>query len=90
MKNNLPKLDKDGKYPAWAWPGGYTIIYFDAGGMMLCADCASPIFPIEDTPYGRAKIIGCETYDEGPTIPCDDCGKEIESSYGDPDYEEEN
>ena len=30
------------------------------------------------------------TYDEGPVIPCDDCGEDMESSYGDPDEDQED
>jgi len=31
--------------------------------------------------------ITAGTYDEGPTLYCDDCNQEIESSYGDSEEE---
>lgn len=54
----------------WAWPGGYEVIYIDAGGQLLCHKCV-----IEN--YGRDAIVGtcldCEL-DEGV---CSDCGRDF-------------
>ena len=49
-------------------------------GETLCAVCAAD--PANDAAF-------CGTYDEGPTIYCDGCNAEIESSYGDPDDKSE-
>jgi hypothetical protein len=36
-----PRREEDGKFPTYAWPGGYTIIYLMADGEVLCPDCAN-------------------------------------------------
>lgn len=77
----LPERDSDGKLPAYAWPGGYTIVYYSDDGSVFCADCAS-----QDG--AEPPITAWETYDEGPDIYCDGCGARLESSYGDPWAEE--
>ena len=63
----------------FAWPGGYTVEFIDDDGNVYCADCAKRVFIMD------RKDITAGTYDEGPTETCCDCGREIESSYGDPD-----
>jgi hypothetical protein len=54
----------------------YTLAYHTESGETLCANCAAD--PANDAAF-------CDTYYEGPTIYCDGCNAEIESSYGDPD-----
>lgn len=67
--------------PAFAWPGGYPVIYFDTDGCTLCAPCAS----------AAAEYSACtsaaEVYYEGPPVICEQCNAVIESAYGDPDEE---
>ena len=82
----------DGTLPAYAWPGGYPIVYYTAAGLMICAQCAND----SDT---SDPVHDAEVYWEGPTVQCDDgsqCGAMaggywtaglIESAYGDPDEE---
>ena len=60
----------------YAWPGGYTVIFMNDMGDVLCADCAKRDFITNGTD------ITAGTYDEGPTMYCDECNAEIESSYG--------
>ena len=74
--------DSDGKLPAFAWPGGYPIIYFTRDGLTICPDCANSV-----SDDSQAPVSG-DVYWEGPTIECDDCGNDIESAYGDPDLDE--
>ena len=62
-----------------AWPGGYTVIFIDNEGSVLCADCAKDEYLREHTTFTST------TYDEGPVLICEGCNKEIEASYGDPD-----
>lgn len=69
----------DGTLPAYAWPGGYTLMYHTRDGLTVCADCAN-----REVDDGQA-VVGQDVYWEGPTMSCDDCGVAIESSYGDPD-----
>ena len=70
-----PERDKDGKLPAFAWPGGYPIIYICDDCATLCADCAS-------CAEGR---IDADIHWEGEPEICCDCGQEIESAYGVPE-----
>lgn len=67
----------DGTYPAYAWPGGYSIYYIDSENQVLCPDCANK----EDEHTNSVEY--CEIHWEGPDLICDDCGKVIESAYGD-------
>lgn len=77
------RLRQSQPLPAYAWPGGYTIIYYTSDGDPLCADCAWNACQADEPMAGR------DTYDEGPTIYCTDCGATLQSSYGDPDAEQE-
>ncbi len=63
--------------------GGYPVLYFTAC-IEICADCAN-----KDESQISDLVTGCEVYYEGPTIQCEDCGKDIESAYGDPDEDED-
>ncbi len=74
----LPERNTDGLFPAFAWPGGYPIIYIDRSGMTVCAKCAS-----REIDNAQA-VTACDVYWEGPTIQCDDCNDDIQSAYGDP------
>lgn len=77
---------KPAELPAWAWPGGYTIVYCTRDGSELCAECATGIMADPDEPD---KPIDADIYDEGPAIQCSDCNKDMVSSYGDPDEPDE-
>lgn len=72
----LPQ-DSDGKLSAYAWPGGYQLIYVTRGGLTVCPDCAN-----EETSDPPTDV---EVYWEGPDLTCEDCGKPIPSAYGDPE-----
>ena len=96
--NRLPGRQSDGKLPAYAWPGGYPIVYIVADGGTLCPACANgengsqaadaidPQCP-DDKQW---RVIGFSIHYEGPPEICDHCGTEVESAYGDPDSPEEN
>jgi hypothetical protein len=79
----LRESTSDGAFPKFAWPGGYTLMYLDERDNVLCAECAD--VHVEE----GGKLNSCGTYDEGPVMYCDECNAEIESSYGDPDEEDE-
>lgn len=65
---------------AFAWPGGYPIVYVCDNGDTLCADCQTLAIVGEISgPVGQPDV-----YYEGPAIRCDHCNCEIESAYGDP------
>lgn len=76
-------LNSQGELDAYAWPGGYPIIYLDGENSTLCAKCATRDFNDSDV-RDEYKPIAAVIYYEGPTIQCDDCGVDIESAYGDP------
>lgn len=83
----LPAL-VDGKLPAYAWPGGYPIIYYtvEMGRQtteIVCAACATE--SLGSDPESSWTVWGCDTYDEGPDEQCTNCYKDIPSAYGDPD-----
>lgn len=86
---NLPvEMYADGlvkPFPAYAWLGGYPLIYFDLGGNILCADCATKQYEMET--WGESCmpiLIGYDVYWEGPTLRCEECNVDIESAYGEP------
>jgi hypothetical protein len=76
VDNTLPAL---GERPAYTSIGCYPIVYYTRDGLTICAECANR--PIDE---GQAVIAG-EVYWEGPPVDCEDCGRSLESAYGDPD-----
>lgn len=89
-KDRLPvPLTQDGErymdevMPKYAWPGGYTVVYYDKDGEVWCPDCRREANP----EYGFSSP---QTYDEGPIIQCAECNGDIESSYGDPDASDDS
>jgi hypothetical protein len=79
MRAALERMrDDDGKLPAYAWPGGYPVVYYTENGLTICALCANET----DT---SDPVIAGEVYWEGPAIVCDDKGETVESAYGDAD-----
>lgn len=73
---SLPERDERGMLPAFAWPGGYPIVYVDNGDGELCADCASN----NDC---EPQAVGAFIHYDGPPVYCCDCNTEIPSAYGD-------
>lgn len=81
--------DDNGKLPAYAWPGGYPIIYICDDGGVLCPACAngengSEAYTGEYQPeLGRDwHIAGSQVHWEGPAEHCAHCNAIIESAYG--------
>ena len=74
--------EEDGTLPAYAWPGGYTLIYYTRDGETVCADCANR--EVDDS----QAVIGQDVYWEGPDMQCGDCNATLASSYGDPDTDD--
>ena len=67
-----------GELPAFAWPGAYPVIYLTRHGLVICPECANE--PDTSDPATSGDVNW-----EGAPMPCDDCGKMMESAYGDPD-----
>lgn len=83
----LPERDTDGKLPAYAWPGGYQIVYYASDNGTLCSKCANSYKEGRDCE--ELKPVAADIYWEGPSMLCQNCDIEIESAYGDPDAPEE-
>lgn len=81
---DLPALDSSNQLPAFAWPGGYPIIYLDRENSTLCASCATKSY-LDTDEVPQFKPVAYDVYYEGPTIQCDQCNVDIESAYGDPE-----
>lgn len=78
--------DETGKFPSYAWPGGYPIIYIMGDGETLCPDCAngkngSEATDNPDTPADW-RIVGCDVHWEGEPETCAHCREEVKSAYG--------
>lgn len=82
-------LNEKGELDAYAWPGGYPILYLDRDNSTLCAKCATESLKDPDE-VPQFKPVACDIYYEGPTLQCDQCGTDIESAYGDPKTESED
>jgi hypothetical protein len=83
--NNLPR-DDSGRLIAYAWPGGYPVIYLDKYNEVLCPDCANE----SETNDNMELPIAYFVHYEGPAEYCCQCSKPIESAYGDPESQEED
>lgn len=67
-----------GKFSEVSSIGGYPIIYVGDGDV-YCGTCAGKMDKSDSD-----KLVG-RMYEEGSPIECDECGKQMESAYGDPD-----
>ena len=64
--------------PQYTSIGCYTIVYYTKQSEAVCGKCAT----VWDNEYNPITL--CGIYEEGPTLECEECGCQIESSYGDP------
>jgi len=77
-----------GRYPGFAFPGGYSIIYYFEDGEPCCAECANGLNDsdaLEGSDDSQWNLVGQDIYWEGPTQHCSHCNKELKSEYGNPD-----
>lgn len=78
---NLPQRDKDGKWPRWAWPGGYPLYYITLTDcVVLCPECADKHDEGID-PIGSVKVNW-----EDPMLWCEACNQRIESAYAEEEH----
>ena len=88
IKLEIPR-EIDGKLPAYAWPGGYPVLYILEDGGVLCPACANgengSEAQVQDTPYWN--IVGYDCNWEDPSVHCDHCGARIESAYAEDETE---
>ena len=81
----LPDRDSNGKLPAYAWPGGYPVVYYAKDMGVLCPKCANGRDNDE-----QLKPVACDVHYEGRPEICEHCNAEIESAYGDPEADDTN
>ena len=80
MTTNLDRIrDDKGHLPAYAWPGGYPILYISKDNMVVCPECANR--EIDQT----QEAVDWFIHYEGPPEFCEDCNAVVESAYGDPE-----
>lgn len=93
MKNETGQLprDSDGRLSAYAWPGGYPLVYLCADGGDLCPECANgdngSEATAEDASDPQWHVVDAYVHYEGPPVVCGHCETAIDSAYGDPDAE---
>jgi hypothetical protein len=78
MKDLKRIQNQHGSLPAYAWPGGYTLIYGTRGDELLCWRCAT---------HHRREVTWYGTHDEGSPEECGQCGYPLLATYGDPEGE---
>ena len=67
----------DGTLAAYSEYGMYPVFYIDSDANILCAHCADKI-DVSDI----VSLVSCKANWENTELDCDDCGKRIESAYG--------
>ena len=78
--------DEDGRFSAYAWPGGYPVFHVCDDGAYLCPKCANaPQWRhgghSDETAWRDGwLIIGSDINWEDPDLYCDHCGERIESA----------
>lgn len=79
----------DGRLIAFAWPGGYPVLYVTDDGGALCPPCANGGNGSEASPDAEPRsgwrIVAGDIHYEGAPAVCDHCGTATASAYGDPD-----
>ena len=80
----LPERLSNDQLPAFAFPGGYPIVYYTADGGELCPKCANEFTPERDNAE-QLQPVECDVHYEGAPIVCEHCNAEIESACGDPE-----
>ena len=81
--------DSKGMLPAYAWPGGYPILYVAVDGGVFCPDCANgkndsdATTKASDYPDDQQWLLVAHMVNwEGDPLDCDHCGEPQESAYG--------
>lgn len=71
--------------PAFAWPGGYPIVYVFRDGGVCCPSCANKHISEIDSEgrnsHGGWPLVGHDANYEDIDLACDHCGKLIPAAY---------
>ena len=79
---NLSEIrDSKGNLPAFAWPGGYPVVYIAKDNGILCPKCANDYTPERE----QLESVAYFVHYEGPTEQCEHCNALIDSAYGVPE-----
>lgn len=77
MRTTLKRIqNQHGSLPAYAWPGGYTLVYVTRKDEILCWRCAT---------HHRQEVAWYGSHDEGSPEECSFCGYPLLPTYGDPE-----
>jgi hypothetical protein len=72
----------DANFPAYAWPGGYPIVYVCHDGGEICPTCANAECRDKSADDSQWAVVSAFIHYEGDPIICEHCNAEIESAYG--------
>jgi hypothetical protein len=86
-KSVIELKNEKGEYPAYAWPGGYPIMYVCNDGGVLCPTCMNAEreqieASIAENANDGWNVIASDINYEDPNLFCDNCNKQIECAYG--------
>lgn len=85
MFNRQNYLLKNGKFQSYVFPGGYPIFYKTADNRILCPNCASENIELTNDPDDKQWCLIAVEINYKSITYCDNCYKQIESAYGEPD-----
>lgn len=71
--------------PFYSSVGSYPIVYLTDDGNVLCADCATAELRLWQNYESTNPPSDYGILWEGAPLSCDECSREIESAYGDPE-----
>ena len=80
---------RDGSLPAFAWPGGYPIVYTASDNGILCPSCANS-YTVDRDNEDQLKPAAYFIHYEGEPEQCEHCNAMIASAYGVPDTKDES
>ena len=88
MRYLVGEAIKEGKFPSFAWPGGYPLFYITRDNGALCPECCNKEFELirealanRDDP--QWEVIVADINFEDNMLYCDHCSQRINSAYGD-------
>lgn len=89
---NVSQLKATLRYGGYTWPGGYPMFFVTSDGAALHFDCVKENFrSVVDSIKNKIddgwRVVGCDINYEDNDLICDQCGKKIESAYGEEEEE---
>ena len=84
MANLAEIRDSKGNLPAFAWPGGYPVVYMAKDNGIHCPKCANDYKAGRDN-QEQLESVAYFIHYEGPAEQCEHCNALIDSAYGVPE-----